>query len=132
MQLFATICKRGLTVRRGKGLLCSGWIVYYTEEAGSLPFHDTRRRKGIRMEKSTERKTCMDAQPTELDRILTCSHTKRCLIKAGITTLDQLMRLWPDDLLRIRGIGPVIAKDIVKAREHYAERIGGEEQQRLP
>ena len=84
------------------------------------------------MGKSAERKACMDAQPTELDLILTCSHTKRCLIKAGITTMDQLLRLSPEDLMQIRGIGRVIAKDIVKAREQYATRIVNEEAISLP
>ena len=60
---------------------------------------------------------CTDLPPTELDLVLSCSHTKRCLIKAGVTTLDQLKSLSVDDLLEIRGIGKVIANDIIRERE---------------
>lgn len=65
---------------------------------------------------------CDDLPHSELDLVLTCSHTKRCLLKAGISTLDQLMALSGDDLLQIRGIGQVIAKDVLREREEYLRR----------
>jgi DNA-directed RNA polymerase alpha subunit len=65
--------------------------------------------------KSAGRKTCADVPPSELDLVLDCAHTRRCLLKAGISTLDQLRGLSRDDLLRIRGIGAVIAEDVLKA-----------------
>ena len=65
--------------------------------------------------KSAHRKTCANLPPSELDLMLACTHTKRCLIKAGVTTLAQLSGLTRDDLLRIRGIGPVIADSILSA-----------------
>ncbi len=64
-------------------------------------------------------KKCSDLPPSELDRILSCSHTKRCLLKAGVTTGDQLLSLSRDDLLKIRGIGQVIADDVIRQREAY-------------
>ena len=68
------------------------------------------------------RNRCPDLSPSELDQILTCSHTKRCLLKAGISTLDQLMALSGDDLLQIRGIGQVIAKDVLRVKEDYLRK----------
>ncbi len=67
-----------------------------------------------------DRRSCADLPPSELDTLLSCSHTKRCLLKAGITTVAQLLSLSEADLLGIRGIGRVIAGDIIKAREQYA------------
>ena len=71
--------------------------------------------------KTSGRRACTDVPPSELDRILSCSHTKRCLLKAGVTTVQQLLALSADDLLQIRGIGPVIAKDVLQAREQYLQ-----------
>ena len=68
------------------------------------------------------RNRCPDLPPSELDQILTCSHTKRCLLKAGISTLDQLMALSGDDLLQIRGSGQVIAKDVLRVKEEYLRK----------
>ena len=68
---------------------------------------------------SRDQRSCADLPPSELDLVLTCSHTKRCLLKAGINTLDQLLSLSCSDLLQIRGIGRVIARDIVAAQEQY-------------
>ena len=65
------------------------------------------------------RSACVDLPPSELDSVLSCSHTKRCLLKAGITTIDQLMALSASDLFQIRGIGKVIANDILKTQEEY-------------
>ena len=67
--------------------------------------------------KNTAPRACADVPPSELDLVLSCSHTKRCLLKAGVTTVAQLMALSADDLLRIRGIGQVIARDVLQARE---------------
>ena len=64
-------------------------------------------------------KKCADLPPSELDQIISCPHTKRCLLNSGVTTLDQLLSLSIDDLLQIKGIGQVIAKNVVKEREQY-------------
>ena len=69
--------------------------------------------------KNSGRRVCADVPPSELDRVLSCSHTKRCLLNAGVATLEQLMSLSADDLMRIRGIGQVIAKDVLQARERF-------------
>jgi DNA-directed RNA polymerase alpha subunit len=61
-----------------------------------------------------------DLPPSELDSLLTCPHTRRCLLKAGINTLAQLRAMSRDDLLRVRGIGPVIADGILKAQTQQA------------
>ena len=64
-------------------------------------------------------KKCSELPSSELDQILSCSHTRRCLLNAGVTTLDQLLSLSHDDLLKIKGIGQVIAKDVIMKREQY-------------
>ena len=69
--------------------------------------------------------TCAALPPSELDPVITCSHSKRCLLKAGVNTLSQLRTLSRDDLLRIRGIGPVIADGILDAQEQYASQTAG-------
>lgn len=70
--------------------------------------------------KNTGRKTCDDLPPSELDLVITCTHSKRCLLSAGVNTLAQLRALTRDDLLRIRGIGPAIADGILNAWANYA------------
>ena len=65
---------------------------------------------------------CADLPHSELDLVLTCSHTKRCLLKAGISTLDKLMALSEDDMLQIKGVGKVIVKDVLREREEYLRK----------
>ena len=50
----------------------------------------------------------------EIEKILTCQHTIRVLHKAGISTVEELEKLSYDDLLKIRGIGKVIAGDVIE------------------
>ncbi len=77
--------------------------------------------------KKTERKTCTALPPSELDLMITCSHSKRCLLKAGINTLEQLRSLSRDDLLHIRGIGPVIADGILNAKAQHTPQPDSKE-----
>ena len=77
--------------------------------------------------KSPGRQKCTDLPPSELDRMITCSHTKRCLLKAGVNTLAQLHALSRDDLLHIRGIGPVIAEGILHAQTLHEQQTDGKE-----
>ena len=70
--------------------------------------------------KSDCRKRCADLPPSELDQAITCSHSKRCLLKAGVNTLGQLRALSRKDLLRIRGIGPATADGILDALARHA------------
>ena len=44
-----------------------------------------------------------------IEYLLSCDHTVRCLKKAGIETVEQLQKLSEKDLLAIRGIGKVIS-----------------------
>ena len=76
--------------------------------------------------KNAGKKMCADLPPSELDQVIACSHSKRCLLKAGVDTLARLSALSGDDLLRIRGIGPVIADGILKALAEHDARSGGE------
>ena len=48
-----------------------------------------------------------------LEELINCSHTIRCLNMAGISTVEQLAHLTEKDLLKIRGIGKVISRDII-------------------
>ena len=81
-------------------------------------------RYNVSMKKKEKKgKQCTDLPPTELDLFLTCTHTRRCLIRAGVTTLAQLEPLSVDDLLQIRGIGQVIAEDVIREREQYLKTM---------
>ena len=71
---------------------------------------------------SADRKRGSDLPPSELDLVISCTHSKRCLLNAGVRTLAQLHALSREDLLRIRGIGPVIADGILKAQATDATR----------
>ncbi len=57
-----------------------------------------------------------------LEEWVGCSHSLRCLIRNGIDTMEKLSALSYDELLSIRGIGPVIAggllKDVARWRTH--------------
>lgn len=58
----------------------------------------------------------------KLEEMLTCQHTVRCLHAAGIDTMEQLVNMSKEELLSIRGIGKVIAADLCKAMETYAQQ----------
>ena len=75
--------------------------------------------------KSAGQKKCTDLPPSELDQAITCSHSKRCLLKAGVNTLAQLHALSREDLLLIRGIGPATADGILDARKQFASPSDG-------
>ncbi|MBO4886738.1 MAG: hypothetical protein J5589_00295 [Firmicutes bacterium] len=53
----------------------------------------------------------------KIEELLGCSHTVRCLNKAGIETVEQLRKLSEKDLLAIRGVGKVITRDVLAALE---------------
>ena len=53
----------------------------------------------------------------KIEELLDCSHTVRCLKKANIETVEQLRKLSEKDLLAIRGVGKVIARDVLAALE---------------
>ncbi|MBR3503633.1 MAG: hypothetical protein IKO07_05205 [Clostridia bacterium] len=53
---------------------------------------------------------------------LDCQHTVRVLGKAGITEMEELAKLSRGDLLKLRGIGPVIAGDVEKRIEEWNSR----------
>ena len=48
----------------------------------------------------------------KIEEMIDCPHTVRCLNKAGIETMEQLIQYSRDDLLQIRGIGQVIADSV--------------------
>lgn len=52
---------------------------------------------------------------------VSCPHTLRVLEKAGITTMEQLAALSREDLLALRGVGPVIADALEKAVAEWRE-----------
>ena len=79
------------------------------------------------MKNQSDRGSCVEFPASELDLVLSCAHTKRCLLNAGVTTAAQLMSLSHADLLKIRGIGKVIAGDIVMVRDEYALRAGSKD-----
>ena len=48
-----------------------------------------------------------------------CCHTVKCLHAAGIETMEQLTALSMEELLKIRGIGKVIAADLMETIKKY-------------
>lgn len=62
----------------------------------------------------------------KIEERLTCPHTIRVLHKAGIETMEALAGLSREDLLKLRGIGPVIAGDLEKQIEEWKARAGGD------
>ena len=61
-----------------------------------------------------------------LEEMIGCPHTVRCLNRAGVETMEQLSACSLDDLLKIRGVGSVIANDVYRAIQAYLseEKIG--------
>lgn len=45
---------------------------------------------------------------------ITCCHTLKVLRRSGIETMEQLSGFSREDLLRLRGVGPVIANDLAE------------------
>ena len=54
----------------------------------------------------------MKTQETAIEKRIDCCHTIRVLKKAGITTMEKLSGFSKEELLQLRGIGPVIAGDL--------------------
>ncbi len=54
-----------------------------------------------------------------IEGMIDCPHTVRCLNRTGIKTMDQLIRYTRNDLLQIRGIGQVIAGNVVNVIAAY-------------
>ena len=61
---------------------------------------------------------------TRLEDWITCCHSVKVLKNAGIETVEQLSRLSYEELLKIRGIGPVIAGDLLKRMMEWKDRKG--------
>ena len=61
---------------------------------------------------------------TDPEKWISCCHTVRVLRKAGIESMEQLSRLSDEEILRIRGIGPVIHRDLVKIITAWREQSG--------
>ena len=57
----------------------------------------------------------------ELSQRIACRHTARVLERNGITTLEELGRQTKEDLLRLRGVGPVIARDLERVIEDWKQ-----------
>ena len=55
----------------------------------------------------------------KIERCVDCPHTKRVLQKAGINDMETLAAMTYDDLLKLRGVGPVIAGDLMKRVEEW-------------
>ena len=51
---------------------------------------------------------------TKLEDCIPCCHSVKVLKSAGIETVEQLSQLSYEELLKIRGVGPVIAGDLQK------------------
>ena len=61
---------------------------------------------------------------TRLEDWIACRHSVKVLKNAGIETVEQLSRLSYEELLKIRGVGPVIAGDLLKRMMEWKDRKG--------
>ena len=61
---------------------------------------------------------------TKREDWITCRHSVKVLKNAGIETVEQLSRLSHEELLKIRGIGPAIAGDLMKRIMEWKDRKG--------
>ena len=57
----------------------------------------------------------------EMEEWITCGHSLRCLIRGGIHSMEKLSTLSYEDLIAMRGIGPVIAGDLMRVAEQWRE-----------
>ena len=55
----------------------------------------------------------------KVEECLACRHTIRVLRGTGIETMEALAALTRGDLMKLRGIGPVIADGLEKAIEEW-------------
>ena len=55
----------------------------------------------------------------KIEEMIHCCHTVKCLHAAGIETMEQLSALSMEELLKIRGIGKVIAADLTEKNKQY-------------
>ena len=61
----------------------------------------------------------------DIEERITCRHTLKVLHASGISTMEQLSAMSKDDLLKIRGVGKVIAADLASIMEQEEERHRG-------
>ena len=54
-----------------------------------------------------------------IEQWIDCCHTIKVLQNAGIETMAQLNEMSGEQILRLRGIGPVIAGDLQQRLESY-------------
>lgn len=59
---------------------------------------------------------------TKLEELITCCHPVKALKNAGIETVEQLSRSSYEELLTIRGVGPVIVGDLQKRMTEWKNR----------
>ena len=57
----------------------------------------------------------------DIKRCVDCPHTQRVLQKAGINDMESLAAMTYEDLLKLRGVGPVIAGDLMKRVEEWRQ-----------
>ncbi len=60
---------------------------------------------------------------TKLEDWITCCHSVKVLKSAGIDSIEQLSLLSYEELLKLRGIGPVIAGDLQKRIEEWKKKM---------
>ncbi len=57
----------------------------------------------------------------EMEEWITCAHSLRCLIRGGVHSMEKLSTLTYEDLITMRGIGPVIANDLMRIADEWRE-----------
>ncbi len=55
----------------------------------------------------------------KLENWIDCCHTIRVLHKAGIQDMQQLSAISDQEILALRGVGPVIAGDLQKKNDEW-------------
>ena len=61
---------------------------------------------------------------TRLEDWIICCHSVKALKNTGIETVEQLSQLSYEELLKILGVGPVIAGDLMKRIMEWKDRKG--------
>ena len=57
-----------------------------------------------------------------LENWIDCCHTIKVLKNAGIKDMKKLSMFSYEDLLNLRGVGPVIASDLQEVKEKWLKR----------
>ena len=78
---------------------------------------------GIEASLPKARKEIVLTGDTEIDNTNLSIRTKTCLIRAGITTIEQLFNMTDEDFIHVKNLGKKCTKEIYAFKDNYLDKV---------